>query len=97
MSNPAGAVRNGLVLRLSVPAAGDLRPIAGDLASKIAEQLGVKTAEGGLATALDDLARGLEPGADDEVAFEFRKLDRELQIEARSGSRASRASVPLSA
>ncbi|MEO5897661.1 MAG: hypothetical protein ABIS06_18370 [Vicinamibacterales bacterium] len=95
MSNSAGAVRNGLVLRLSVPAAGDLRAIAGEIAAKLAEQLSVTTAEGGLSEALDDLARRVEPANGDEVAFEFFKFDRELKIEARCSGRASHARVPL--
>jgi hypothetical protein len=95
MSNSAGAVRNGLVLRLSVPAAGDLRAIAGEIAARLAEQLGVKTGNGGLPAALDDLARRVNPGAGDEIAFEFSKLDMELKIEARCHERASQAHVPL--
>jgi hypothetical protein len=95
MSNSAGAVRNGLVLRLSVPAAGDLRAIAGEIAAKLAEQLGVNTGNGGLPAALDDLARRVDPGAGDQIAFEFSKIDRELKIEARCHGRASQAHVPL--
>jgi len=95
MSNSAGAVRNGLVLRLSVPAAGDLRGIAGEIAAKLADQLGVKAVNGGLPAALDDLARRVDPGAADDIAFEFRKVDQELKIEARCHGRASQAHVPL--
>lgn len=95
MSNSAGAVRNGLVLRLSVPAAGDLRAIAGEIAAKLAEQLSVTTPAGGLGEALDDLARRVEPATGDDVAFEFFKFDRELKIEARCSGRASHARVPL--
>ena len=95
MSNSAGAVRNGLVLRLSVPAAGDLRAIAGEIAAKLAEQLGVKAAEGGLPAAVDDLARSVDPASGDDVAFEFYKVDQELKIEASCHGRASQARVPL--
>ena len=95
MSNSAGAVRNGLVLRLSVPAAGDLRAIAGEIAAKLAQQLGVNAAEGGLPAALDDLARSVGPDAGDDVAFEFYKVDQELKIEARCQGRATHARVPL--
>ena len=58
MSQSADVVRNGLVLRFSVPSAGELRAIATDLAVKVAEQLGVKTQEEvTVARAIDDLAR----------------------------------------
>ncbi|MBA3297166.1 MAG: hypothetical protein H0U19_09535 [Acidobacteria bacterium] len=97
MSNSAGAVRNGLVLRISLPASGDLRDIAAAVASKVAQQLGVKGQDGSLGQALDDLALRVEPSADGDVAFEFFKVDRELRIEARSGNRASESRLPLSA
>lgn len=97
MSNSAGAVRNGLVLRLSLPAAGDLRAIVADIASKMAEQLGVSPPVGGLGEALDDLVRRVHPSADGDLAFEFHKDGRELRIEVRSGGRASESRIPLSA
>jgi len=98
MSQSAGAVRNGLVLRFSVPASGELRAVATDLAAKVADQLGVN-GEGRAAIegTLDDLARRCGVAGDDEVAFEFHKLDRELKIEARSNGRASEARIPLPA
>ena len=96
MSYSAGAVRNGLVLRFSLPASGDLRAIAGELAAKVAEQLGVRAqGEGGLATAIEDLAGRVAPPADGDLAFEFHKVDRELKIEARCDGRASEARIPL--
>jgi hypothetical protein len=96
MSQSAGAVRNGLVLRFFVPASGALRAVASDLAAKVAEQLGAN-GEGRAAIkgTLDDLARRVGVTGDDEVAFEFHKLDRELKIEARSNGRASEARIPL--
>ena len=91
-------MRNGLVLRFFVPASGELRAVATDLAVKIAEQLGAKTQGGGaVAGTLDDLTRRVQASGDDEVAFEFFKLDRELKIEARSNGRASEARIPLPA
>ena len=99
MSQSAGAVRNGLVLRFFVPASGELRAVAGDLAAKVAEQLGAN-GEGQAATiagTLDDLVRRVNASGDDEVAFEFHKLERELKIEARSNGRASEARIPLPA
>jgi hypothetical protein len=98
MSQSAGAVRNGLVLRFFVPASGELRAVATDVAVKIAEQLGAKAqGRGAVAGTLDDLARRVDASGDDEVAFEFYKLDRELKIEARSNGRASEARIPLPA
>ena len=97
MSQSAGAVRNGLVLRFSVPATGELRAVATELAVKAAEQLGVKTqAEVSVAGAIDDLARRVG-ASDGDLAFEIHKLDRELKIEARSNGRASEARIPLPA
>ena len=98
MSHSAGAVRNGLVLRFSVPATGDLRSLATELAVKLAEQLGVKTqADGAVAQAMDDLASRVEAADGADVAFEIHKLDRELKIEARCHGRASEARIPLPA
>lgn len=98
MSQSAGAVRNGLVLRFSVPASGELRAVATELAVKVANQLGVRAqGDGGVAHALDDLARRVSASDDADVAFEFHKLDRELKIEARSNGRAFEARIPLPA
>ena len=86
------------MLRFFVPASGELRAVASDLAAKVAEQLGAN-GEGRAAIqgTLDDLARRVGVTGDDEVAFEFHKLDRELKIEARSNGRASEARIPLPA
>ena len=107
MSQSADAVRNGLVLRFSVPASGPWRAVATELAVKVAEQLGVERhGDGAVAHAIDDLARHVcdrEPTDGDQgfnpadVAFEFHKLDRELKIEARSNGRASETRIPLPA
>ena len=98
MSQSADAVRNGLVLRFSLPATGELRAIANELAAKVADQLGVTAqGDGGLTTALEELAGRVQPSADADLNFEFHKLDRELRIEARSNGRASEARIPLPA
>ena len=95
MSQSADAVRNGLVLRFSVPVSGELRAVATELAVKVAQQLGVKTQkDGDVARAIDDLVQRVEADQAD-IAFEFHKLDRELKIEARSNGRASEARIPL--
>jgi hypothetical protein len=86
------------VLRFLVPASGELRAVATDLAVKIAEQLGAKTqGRAAVESTLADLARRVDASGDDEVAFEFHKLDDELKIEARSNGRASEARIPLPA
>jgi hypothetical protein len=97
MSQSAGAVRNGLVLRFSVPSTGEMRGVATALAIKVAEQLGVKPQGGGVADAMEDLARSLHAGDGDDVAFEFHKNDKELKIEARSNGRVSEARIALPA
>lgn len=97
MTKSAGAVQNGLVLRLSMPASGDLSAVGPEMAVKLAEQLGLAAPHAArLADTITDLARTV--GADaTEVSFEFTKADAELRIEARQGSRASEARVPLNA
>ena len=109
MSQSAGAVRNGLVLRFSIPASGEFRALVTELAVKLAAQLGVNAqGDGGIAHIIDDLARRVSAPGDptavvqgfspaDDVAFEFHKLDRELKIEARSNGRSSEARIPLPA
>jgi hypothetical protein len=104
MSQSAGAVRNGLVLRFSVPTSGELRSLATELAVKLAEQLGVPSQEDApVARALEDLARRIGLSDSDtgqgaaDIAFEIHKLDRELRIEARLNGRASEARIPLPA
>jgi hypothetical protein len=103
MSQSAGAVRNGLVLRFSVPASGELRSVATELAVKVAEQLGVKTeGDAPVANAVEDLLRRVSASEGQgsgpaDVAFEVHKFDRELKIEARSDGRASEARIPLPA
>ena len=96
MSNSADTVRNGLVLRCSLPTTGDLRAIVTELAAKVAEQLGVSAqGDGGLLQVLEDLTRRVQPAVDENIAFEFHKKDRVLKIEARAAGRASEADIPL--
>ena len=98
MSQSADAVRNGLVLRFTLPASGELRALASELAAKVADQFGVTArGEGGLAATLEDLARRVAPSNDGDLAFEFHKLDGELKLEARSDGRASETRIPLPA
>jgi len=96
MTETAGAVQNGFVLRISVPASGELGALGPELAAKLAEQLGLapmRVAKVGEAMA--ELARGLEAAPD--ISFEFHKDAAELRIEARQGDTLRSATVPLSA
>lgn len=98
MNEPAGAVQNGLVLRLSVPASGDMAVVGPEMAVKLAEQLGIAPSHaGGVGDTLSRLAREVGDSTGADVSFEFHKSGAELKIEARQGSRTSEARVPLSA
>ena len=84
---------------LSVPAEGELRRIASDLAIRIAEHLGCDASKAeSLAEAVDGLASrvGVSAGQG-EIAFEFRQLPGALVIEARCDGRASEVRHPLPA
>ena len=98
MTETAGAVQNGLVLRMSVPADGELAGLGAELAVKLAEQLGVsESGAGTVGDAIDELTRAIGPVAGREVAFEFHKQGKELRIDARQGDQARTATVSLSA
>lgn len=87
MTNSAGAVQNGLVLRMSVPAAGQMAAIGPELAAKLGEQLGLSAGAAGAAgQAITDLAARVSGGTGN-VEFEFHKHDVELEIVARCGER----------
>ena len=87
------AAPRALDLRLWVPAEGDLRGIAGELAAKIAEQLGAGSPDAqqlgervaGLAS---KLANGGGPTGQ-EITFEFRQVKGELVVQARCNGMAS--------
>ena len=89
----------GLVLRLSVPAGGDLRAVAADIARRVAEYLGNRAPyRASVAAALDGIAAQVAPAsAEAEITFEFRELDGELLIVAHCGSRSSEVRCPLPA
>ena len=98
MTNSAGAVQNGLVLRLSVPASGDIAVVGPELAVKLAEQLGLREPQAArVGAAVAELAREMGAGGGADLSFEFHKLNAELRIQARQGSRASETRVPLGA
>jgi hypothetical protein len=89
----------GLVLRLSVPAAGELRTLAADIAPRVAAYLGDRAPESGaVIAALDALASRVGPASHDaEITFDFRAVNGDLLIEAHCGSRSSEVRCPLPA
>jgi hypothetical protein len=99
MSESQRAPTTALVLRVSVPAEGELRVVAADLAARVAEYLGPALSDPSLVSrALDEAISQLgptAPGAD--LAFEFRQSERHLRIEARCGARTSEAMCSLPA
>lgn len=95
MSQPAGAVQNGLVMRLSVPASGAMSDVGPALATRLAEQLGVPSDVAARAGAsVTDLVAAL-PAPGDDVELEFHKLPAELKIVVCQAGRTSEARVPL--
>jgi hypothetical protein len=88
-----GADSREFDLRLWVPAEGDLRGIAGELAAKIAEQLGAGSPDAQqlgerVAVLASRLANGGGPTGQ-EITFEFRQIKGELVVQARCNSMAS--------
>ena len=103
MPEPTGksADPQALELRLWVPAKGDLRNIAGELAAKVAEHLGASAPEAQAVAAkvagvTAQLGNGGAPQAED-IAMEFRHADGQLVVEARCAGAASevRHEIPV--
>jgi hypothetical protein len=88
-----------MLLRLSVPAGGDLRSVAVDVAKRVAEYLRDRAPESpSVAAAVEGVASRVAPAATDgEITFDFRELNGELQIEAHCGTRSSEVRCPLPA
>jgi len=87
-------------LRLSVPAEGDLREIAGLVAAKVAEHLGAASGDAqSLAAKVAKLAQELRNGSPQaqDIAMEFRTVEGELVVEARCAGGASevRHEIPV--
>jgi len=99
MSQAPDHAPDGRLLRLSVPAKGELQVIAVDIAKRVAEYL----REGApdimrLKVAVEGVASKVAPAATDgEITFDFREVNGELQIEAHCGSRSSEVRCPLPA
>jgi hypothetical protein len=89
----------GLVLRLSLPIAGEFAGIAPEAAVKIAELLGRSGAEARAAgETIEALVADVAPASGasaDDITFEFHQSDGELRIEARCAGRSSQARHPL--
>lgn len=87
-----------MVLRLSVPAGGELRTIAADLAVKIAEHFGAAAPDAAAVTeALDRLTGAVGSyGSEVNVHVEFRRSGHELIMEAQCQGQSSelRYSLP---
>jgi len=103
MPEPTGksADASALALRLWVPAEGDLRSIAGELAAKVAEHLGAaapdaQTLAAKVSGLASQLGNGGGPQAPD-IAMEFRQVEGELVVEGRCAGRRSeiRHEIPV--
>jgi len=88
-----------MLLRLSVPAGGDLKVVAVDVAKRVAEFLREGAPDTvGLRVAVEGVASKVAPAASDgEITFDFREVNGELQIEAHCGSRSAEVRCPLPA
>ena len=87
-------------LRLSVPADGDLREIAGEVAAKVAQHLGAASGDAqSLAAKVAKLAQELRNGSPQaqDIAIEFRQVEGEIVVEARCADKASevRQEIPV--
>jgi len=94
MPEPTGQTADGHAfdLRLSVPAEGDLREIAGLVAARVAEHFGTAAADAqSLAAKVAGLALQLRNGSPQaqDIAMEFRLVEGELVVEARCAGGAS--------
>lgn len=89
-------MQNGFVLRMSLPASGEMAGVGAEMAVKLAEQLGIGGAGAAdVGAAIARLTADVCPDGGADVAFEFHKSDTELTIEARQDARSSAARIPL--
>lgn len=85
-------------MHLSVPAEGGLRSLAGELAARIAEYLGIEGSEARtVSERVERLAAALGHGGpgDRAIAFEFRHAEGELVIAGRCAGETSEVRHPL--
>jgi hypothetical protein len=98
MTETAGAVQDGFVLRMSVPASGELGALGPELGVKLAEQLGVTGPHAArVGETMAELARMLGSAPAGDLSYAFHKDGAELRIEARQGDETRTATVPLNA
>jgi hypothetical protein len=96
MTNSAGAVQNGLVLRLSVPASGEMAGLGPELAARLAVQIGVKAGHAAeVGDVISKLSKTLAASGSADIEFEFHKLGTELKITARHEDRVAESHVAL--
>ncbi len=96
MTNSAGAVQNGLVLRLSLPASGEMADLGPELGVKLAEQLGLRAAQASkIGVAITELSKTLDPTGAADIEFEFHKFATEMKITARQEGRSAESRVSL--
>jgi hypothetical protein len=87
-----------MVVRLTLPAAGEFPDVAADLAVKIAEHLGRSNSDAqATGETIQALVADVAPRDTDsaEITFEFHQVDDELRIEAKCAGRSSQARHPL--
>lgn len=96
---PESPGRPVLLMRISVPAEGGLRDVAGEVASKIAEYLGSRKSDvASIAASIHGLAGHVAPpGASNDIVFEFHAVDGALVVHARCAGRSSETRHPLPA
>ena len=81
-----------MLMRISVPAEGGLRDLAGEVGTKIAEFLGSRNADvDSIAAAIEGLAGKVAPpgAASSEITFEFHATKEELVVQAQCDGRSS--------
>lgn len=89
-NQPAGA-QTDVLLRLSLPLAGELRAIAPEVATKVAEFCGASTPDAAtVAASLDRAVAGLaSANGTGQIDLVFRRAGSDLVIEASAGGRVS--------
>lgn len=91
MPNPPAGAQTDVLLRLSLPLAGELRAIAPELAAKVAEFCGASTLDAAaVAASLNRAVAGVSgAGGAGQIDLVFRRAGSDLVIEASAGGRVS--------
>lgn len=89
MPNPPAGRDADVLLRLSVPTAGELRTVAPEVAAKVAEYCGASAPDAeSLGAALDRAVSALA-GGPGPIELVFRRAGSDLVVEARANGRTS--------